>query len=122
MLSVLILRLVGRKINLSLFILEFIGKKEVFDMRTESADILVRNLINLLKKVQFDDSARREELGKSPRGMVTNWEEFEDGFIDYKIVEKLHDMGMERLCYVVLDFEEVMYIGSSSSLLKNDAE
>jgi len=87
---------------------EFIGRKEVFDMCTESAEILVKNLINLLEKVQFDDSARRKELGKPPRGIVTNWDEFEGGFVDYAIVEKLQDMGMERLCYVALDFEQDM--------------
>ncbi|MGY2440916.1 hypothetical protein [Pseudomonas sp. SDO52101_S400] len=87
-------------------------------MRTESASILVKNILGLLQQVKFDDPARRKKLAMPLHGIMTGFDEdFAGGFIDFQLVNQLQVLGAERLCYVALDFDGEMEIGPSSSLL-----
>ena len=102
-----------------IMLMNFIGKKEVFVMRTESAGILVQNAIGLLRRVRFDDPAKMKEYLSNLTVVESNFDvRFAGAFVDFELVKRLESLGAERLCYVALEFEQEMATANSSSLEK----
>ncbi|MCU0070140.1 hypothetical protein N8H71_00985 [Pseudomonas koreensis] len=85
-------------------------------MRVESASDIVWNMVRILARVDFFEEEQQkafEEVLKPFLILLGAQKKCYGAFVSMSVVDGLKAQGLERLCYVALDFDEEVSVVSS---------